>query len=320
MRYLLGRLASGIVVLFAVSVATFAIAEAAPGDFLSRLEFDAQVSRETIEALRERYGLDRGVVERYMAWLGSVLAGDFGYSMAYEMPVSDLVLGRVGNTLLLTVLASLASWSLALAFGTWAACREGGWPDRLLLGLSALLLAVPQLVLGLGCLFLAARSGLFPLGGMSSHEGTPGFVAGLADLAWHLALPVTALVGGAFPVLFAHVRASLLDTLGAPFLRAARGFGVRPARLLFAYALPGAAKTLVTLLGISIAGLLSGTLVVEIVLSWPGVGRLLIDSVTRRDLHVIVALTFLSALFVVVGQLVADLLLYASDPRIREAS
>jgi len=319
LRHLLRRLASGALVLAATSVLLFALAEIAPGDFLSALEVDPRVPRETVEALRERYGLDRGPAERYLAWARSALTGDFGYSFAHGRPVGELLLPRARNTLVLTVLASLSAWALALPLGTWMAARQGGWVDRLGLGASAVLLATPQLLLGLGALLLAATTGAFPAGGMTSLGfAEMGGTARLRDLAWHLALPAAALVLGSLPVLVHHVRSALAEVLDAPYLRVARGHGVRPARLLFRYALPAAANPLISLFGFSVASLLSGALVIEVILSWPGMGTLLLQAILARDLHVVVGATLFSAVFVVAGQLLADLTLLAADPRIRE--
>lgn len=321
MSHLLRRLASGALVLVATSVLLFALAEAAPGDFLSELELDPSIPRETVTALRERYGLDRGVAERYLAWARSALAGDFGYSFAHGRPVGELLLPRARNTLVLTLLASLAAWALALPLGTWMAARQGGWVDRLGLGASAVLLAMPQLLLGLGALLFAAATGAFPAGGMTSLGCEEmGFAARLGDLAWHLALPAAALVLGSLPVLVRHVRSALVEVLDAPFLRVARGHGIRPARLLFRYALPAAANPLISLFGLSVASLLSGALLIEVILSWPGLGTLLLQAILARDLHVVVGATLLSAVFVIAGQLLADLALLAADPRIREAA
>lgn len=321
MSHLLRRLASGALVLAATSVLIFALAEVAPGDFLSGLEVDPRIPRETVEALRERYGLDRGVAERYLAWARSALAGDFGYSIAHGRPVADLLLPRARNTLVLTLLASLAAWALALPLGTWMAAAKGGWIDRLGLGASAVLLATPQLLLGLGALLLAAATGAFPTGGMTSLGFEEmGLAARLGDLAWHLALPASALVLGSLPVLVRHVRSALGEVLDAPFLRVARGHGIRPTRLLFRYALPAAANPLISLFGFSVASLLSGALVIEVILSWPGLGTLLLQAILARDLHVVVGATLFSAVFVVAGQLLADLALLAADPRIREAA
>ncbi len=304
-----------------ISVAIFGLSEIAPGDFLAELELDPQIPEETVAALRDRYGLDRGLGERYFAWVRSTLAGDFGYSFAHGRSVGSLLLPRARNTLLLTVLASALSWAIAVGLGTWMAYRQGGWADRLGLAASAAALAVPQLLLGLGCLVFAAWSGAFPTGGMTSlgFEAL-GIAARLRDLAWHLTLPVAALVAGSVPVLLRHVRAALIESLEAPLLRHARGHGIPPARLLLGYALPAAANPLISLFGFSIATLLSGALLIEVILSWPGIGPLLVEAILARDLHVVVGATLASAVFVVLGQLVADLLLYAADPRIRETS
>ena len=319
MRYVSRRLLSGVVLLLLISVLIFALAEVAPGDFLSRLELDSGLSPEDIESLRQRHGLSGGVARRYFSWISSVVSGEFGYSLTYGISVGDLLLPRARNTLLLTVLASTISWALALALGTWGAWREGGWIDRFTLGANAVLLALPQLLLGLGCLFWAAWSGLFPLGGMTSLDFEDlGPMGRVLDLAWHLALPVTALVLGSLPVLTSHVRAALLEVKQAGFLRAARGHGLSPTRLLLAHALPAAANPLISLFGFSLASLLSGAVLIEVVLDWPGMGRLLIEAIGKRDLHVVLGATLLSAVFVILGQLVADLLLHAADPRIRE--
>ncbi len=236
------------------------------------------------------------------------------------MPVGRLVWPRARNTLVLTVTASAAAWALALAAGTWMAWRAGAWVDRLGLAASAALLATPPLILGLGCLFWAASSGLFPAGGMTSLGSEElGFGGRLRDLLWHLVLPGAALALGSWPVYVRHVRSAVLEVLDAPFLRLARGHGIPPARLVARYVLPAAANPLVSLFGLSVASLVSGSLVIEVIFGWPGMGPLVVEAILRRDLHVIVGTTLLSAVFVVLGQLLADLLLYAADPRIRRA-
>jgi peptide/nickel transport system permease protein len=165
---------------------------------------------------------------------------------------------------------------------------------------------------------LAARTGWFPAGGMTS----PGFdslppLARLADLLWHLALPALALAVLALPPLQRHVRASMAEVLDAPFVRAARALGIPERRLLFRHALPAAANPLLTLFGLSLAGLLSGSLLVEVVMAWPGLGTLLLNAILARDLHLVVAPVLLSTVLLLAGNLAADLLLYAADPRIR---
>jgi len=312
------RLLHAAVLVLAVSAACFVLAELVPGDFLAPARLDPRASAESLEALRARYGLDRPLHQRYLSWLGSVLRGEMGHSLAYGVPVAPLVLGRAGNTLLLSVPATALAWLLALILGAWGARRPGGWGDRLSLGLGATLQAVPELVLALLALLAAARSGIFPLGGMASlSAGELGFWGRLVDVLRHLALPALVLALALVPVLLRHVRAALSEALEQSFVHAARGHGVGELRLLLTYALPAAAPPLLALFGLSAGTLLSGSLVVEVVMSWPGLGPLLLDAVFARDLHVIVGATLLSGLLLVAGNLLADLLLYAVDPRLR---
>ncbi len=318
MRYAARRLAHGALLLVAVSVLTFLLAELAPGDVLAEMRLDPRISDETLDALRSRYGLDEPLPLRYLRWLRSIAAGELGYSFANNVPVGTLLWPRARNTLLLAATAMALAWLAAVPLGVWTARRRGGWGDRLLLGAANLPLAVPELVLGLGCLLLAARTGLFPTGGMASLDAAElGLWGRAADLAWHLALPAAALALGSLPVLLRHVRSALVGVLDAPYLRVARGHGIPRPRLLFRYALPAAAHPMIALFGLSVARLLSGSLVIEVILSWPGIGPLLLEAILARDLHVVVGATLLSCLFLVAGNLLADLLLYAADPRIR---
>ncbi|HEY2945868.1 MAG TPA: ABC transporter permease, partial [Vicinamibacteria bacterium] len=198
------------------------------------------------------------------------------------------------------------------------ATRRRGPADAGLTGLTAVLLALPDLVLVLGLLLLAVRTGWFPAGGMVSlgHEQMP-WGARVKDVAFHLVLPVTALVLGIAPALVRYVRASVADALGAPFVRAARAHGIPERRVLFRHALPAAANPLISLFGLSLAGLLSMSLLVEVVLSWPGLGPLLLEAILARDFHLVLGPVLASTFLLLGGNLLADLLLAAADPRIR---
>jgi peptide/nickel transport system permease protein len=312
-----GRVLHGTLVLWGVSLLTFLLLEIAPGRFLDDLRLDPRVSPQTIEALRVAYGLDRPLHVRYLRWLAAAARGDLGYSYSYNIPASALVWERAGRTLALTATATLLSWLAALALGLWCAAREGGLVDRATNAASALLLALPDVVVALGLLAWAVRSGVLPVGGMTSVGIAPGAWAGLADRGRHVLLPVLALTLIGFPVVFRHVRSALVETLRAPFLRATRAHGVSPARLLLHHALPAAAPPLLSLLGLSVAGLLSASLLVEVVMSWPGLGALLLEAVLARDIHLVLGAVLLAALFLLGGNLLADLLLFAADPRIR---
>jgi peptide/nickel transport system permease protein len=317
-RYLCRRLGQGLLVLFAVSALSFALAETAPGSLVDELRLNPRISPATIEAMRDRYGLDESLPEKYLHWLQSIWRRDLGYSVIYNGPVAPLLWPRVRNTLLLTVTATALAWLVALVIGAWAASRKGKWPDRLTAAGTTILLSVPDLLLGLLLLLVAVRTGYFPTGGMVSvgfDELSP--VGKLGDLGSHFFLPVTGLMLIELPTLARHVRASLIEVLQAPFIQAARATGISERRLLVRHALRAAANPLIALFGLSVAGLLSASLVIEAIMSWPGLGLLLLEAVGARDLHLVVAAVTCSTILLISGNLLADALLYLADPRVR---
>lgn len=321
MRYFLRRMLHAVFLLFGVSLLTFLFSALTPGNYFDEMRLNPQISPETVAALRAQYQLDRPLPVRYAHWLNAVAHGELGFSFAYNSPVAPLLWVRARNTLLLTVTATLLAWIIALPLGIWSAARFGRATDRVLSFATATFLVIPDLVLALGLLILAVRTGWFPTGGLVSvgyEEFSP--LHKLRDLALHMALPVIALVLGPLPMLVRHVRASVAEVLDAPFLRAAVGHGLPQRKLLFGYALRAAANPLISLFGFSVGALLSGSLLVEVVMSWPGLGPLLLESILARDLYVVIGGVLLSMIFLVAGNLFADLLLYWADPRIRTAA
>jgi peptide/nickel transport system permease protein len=316
-RYLIRRLGHALLLLWGVATLLFILLQAAPGEFFTEMKLNPQISAETIAGLRTQYGLDQPLPVRYIRWMGSVAKGEFGYSFAYNIPVATLLWPRIRNTLMLTVPALIISWFLAVPLGALAASRKGKWPDRVFSAGTSTLLALPDLLIALLFLLLALRSGIFPVGGMSSTAQEEGWWKSAVDTIWHMALPVAALVVGSLPILLRHVRASMVEVLNSSYMRAAQGHGLFRNSLLYRYALRAAANPLISLFGLSLAGLLSVSLLVEVVMSWPGLGPLLIEAILSRDLFVVIAAVVFSTIFLVVGNLLADVLLYTFDPRIR---
>ena len=297
---------------------SFLFLELAPGDFFEEMRLNPQISSETVTNLRHHYGLDRPLPVRYWRWLQSVSRGEFGYSFAYGTPVAPLLRVRMRNTLLLTGCATLLAWIIAIPLGIFSASRRGGWFDRSCEFATSALLATPDLLLALAALLLAVRSGWFHAGGMMSADAEDaGTWSQWRDVAWHLALPAAVLVLGSLPVLLRHIRATMLDVLETPFVRAACINGIPPNRVLFRHAFPAALNPLISLFGLSLASLLSASLLVEVVMSWPGLGPLLLEAILSRDVYVVIGAVMLSTIFLVSGTLFADLLLFAADPRIR---
>jgi peptide/nickel transport system permease protein len=317
-RFLLRRAGHAALLLLGVSVLAFLFSTLAPGNYFDEMRLNPQISAERLSALRAEYQMDRPMALRYARWAGALTHGDLGFSFAYNTPVAPLLWTRARNTLLLTGAATLLVWMLALPLGVWSAERLGRPADVALSWTTAVLLIIPDLALALGLLILAVRSGWLPTGGMVS-VGFGGFSAAhkIRDLASHMILPLLVLVVSALPVLLRHVRAAVAEALEAPFLRAAEGHGISRKRLLYRYALPAAAHPLIALFGLSLGTLLSGSLVVEAVMGWPGLGPFLREAILARDLYVVIGGVLLSTLFLVAGNFAADLLLYWADPRIR---
>ena len=323
MRFLSKRLLHSLGLLLVISFLSFLLADLAPGDFFEEIRLNPQISRQTVETVRLERGARGSWLVNYGQWLKSVCRGDWGTSLTYNSSIAPILWSRAKNTLLLTSLATLTAWVLAIPLGIWAATSPGGWMDRLMRGLIWILLATPDLVLALLLLLLAARTGLFPLGGLSSPKIAGGgeFVGQnrieARDIARHLFLPALCLAVGLFPMLLLHIRAAALEALQSPYLMAARANGIAIGRLLLRYVLPIAANPLLTLFGLSIGMLMSSSLLVEAIFSWPGLGQLTLEALLRRDFQLITDATVVAAAFLVFGNFVSDVLLYVTDPRIR---
>jgi peptide/nickel transport system permease protein len=318
MRYFARRLFHATLLLLGVSIFSFALLQLAPGDFFSPMGLNPQISGRTVAGLRLQYGLNEALPIRYEHWLRAILNGDLGPSFAYNSPVAPLLAVRARNTLLLTGTAMLLAWLIAIPLGIASAVQRGKWGDRAGGVVTSALLTVPDLVLFLAILLLAVRTGWFPTGGMVSTTFT-----GLTrwsktkDIAQHLVLPALGLAIATLPALVRHIRSAMIEVLEAPFIRAARAHGISELRVLLRYALPVAANPLISLFGFSVATLLSTSLLIEVILSWPGIGPLLLDAILAKDIYVVIGTVMLSSVLLVAGNLFADLLLIAADPRIR---
>jgi peptide/nickel transport system permease protein len=317
MKRLAGRALQSLLLLAATTFGCFLFADLAPGDFYSEMRLDPRISPEAIDQMRAQAGLDRPLAARYGTWAAGAMRGDFGYSLAYRSPVGPLLWQRARATLLLAAAAMLLAWLVGVPLGIWMAVRRGAWLDGVWRVALALLLSLPELLLAIVFLVIAVRSGMFPAGGMTADDfQSLSIWAQAGDMLRRLAVPVSVLALGALPVIARHVRASVAETLDAPFVAAAVAQGIPNRRLLWRHVLPAALNPLVSLFGLSLGALLSGSLLVEIVMGWPGVGPLFVDAVMARDFPIVLAVVTLSTAFLMAGNLVADGLLYLTDPRI----
>jgi peptide/nickel transport system permease protein len=316
--YLGRRLIRAVLLMAGVSAFCFLFTEMAPGSFFDEMRLNPQISPETISSLRSRYGIDQPLVVRYGRWMKSAAHADFGYSIAYNTEVAPLLWSRAKNTLLLAAAAMLLTWLVSVPLGVWIAARRGRVVDNMVGTASSLLISIPELVIAVALLALVVRWRVLPVGGMRSLD-SEGFSqwGRVQDIAARMVLPTIILALAETAIIVRHIRASVLEVLNAPFVQAARGFGIHRGRMLFRHVLPVAASPAISLFGFSLAGLVSGSLLVEVICGWPGLGPLILDATLSRDFYLVIGGIMLSALFMVGGNLIADIMLLACDPRIR---
>jgi peptide/nickel transport system permease protein len=318
MKYAARRLLHSLFLLAGVSILSFLFADLAPGDFFSEMRLEPGVNAGTVAALRARQGLDRPLPVRYAAWLGSMARGEFGHSLAYNSAVGPLLGQRIPGTLLLTATATLLAWLLAIPLGIWSAAKRGAWSDSILKVILSILFSIPELLLIIIFLVIAVETAWFPAGGMHAPgaESLPSADRFL-DTLRHLAIPVLVLVLGMAPVLERHVRSAVADAMDSPFALAARAQGIPRRRLFFRHLLPAALNPLISLFGFSLGSLLSASLLVEVLVGWPGLGPLFLEAIMARDFALVLGVVMSSTTLLITGNLIADLLLYRADPRIR---
>jgi peptide/nickel transport system permease protein len=317
--YLLRRLLQTIPLLLGISGLTFVLLQLAPGDFLASMAENPQISPAALEAMRHRFGLDQPAWIQYLLYLKNVfLHLDFGESFSRHQPVFTVLRTGLANTLLLATAAAIVTWSLAIPLGVIAAVRQYGWPDRLLSFTAFIWLSVPEVLSGLLLLWLAARTGWFPIGGMRDLDFEYfGPLQKLWDLIRHLALP--ALVVGLIPLAgrMRQMRASLLDQLRLEYITTARAKGLSESAIVGRHALRNALNPLITLFGFTLGSLVSGSFVAETIFSWPGLGSLTLEALNTQDQYLVMGSVLMASAVLISGNLIADLLLAAADPRIR---
>ena len=304
-----------------VATLTFIVVAAAPGSYADTVDHPG-LTADQREALRARYGLDQPVHRQYLTWLRSVVTGDLGTSFVTKEPVGRLLARALPPTLLLGAAALLLDFFLGVIVAVTAARRPRGWFDRISTVVSLGIAGLPSFwIAGLTILVFALVLGWFPASHMHSVGADSLSPLGfLVDLLHHLLLPAACLglVGAAGTA--RYLRATLLDIRGERYILAARARGLSDRRVLWVHTLRPALLPVVTLLGLSLPFLVSGSVVIETVFSWPGVGLALLQAAHARDIPVIMGITLIGAVAVLIGSLVADVLYAVIDPRAREDS
>ena len=318
--YVLKRLLQALLTLLLASALSFFVIQLAPGDYIDTLRQNPKISPERIAELREQFGLDKSWLQQYFLWLWRIITkGDFGTSFVYQRSVASLLWERIPNTLLLAVSSLVITWAIAIPLGIVAAVNNNRRIDSFLQLISYTGQGFPSFITALLLLILAQNtSPLFPVGGMTSiyyNELTP--LGKVLDIGWHMILPTLALGVTGFAGLQRIMRGELLDVLRQDYIQTARAKGLPENRVIYIHALRNAVNPLITLLGFEFAGLLSGAFITENFFNWPGLGKLILDAVMRQDLYLVMASLMMGGVMLILGNLFADLLLKAVDPRIR---
>lgn len=317
-RYILKRLLQMIPLLILISAITFGISKLAPGDFLTARMADPSMTQARIEAERARLGLDKPLPVQYVTWAGRFAVGDMGDSFRYNTKVSSLIGQRLSATLLLGVSALVLTWLVAIPLGIYASVKKYSFFDKVFSTFTFTALGIPEFFLALVLLFFAARTGVLPIGGMTS----PGFEAmgplqKVLDVAAHLIIPTIAVSIGTIAILQRRMRGNLLDVLAEDYIRMARAKGLPENKVIYKHALRNAINPMVTILGYDIASLLSGFALVEIIIGWPGMGNMMLEALQSFDMPLAMAGMMIGAIMLLLGNLLADLMLGAVDPRIK---
>ena len=319
--YVVRRLLQAVPVILAIVALNFLLLHLAPGDAAQVLAGEAgSASPEYMAQLRERFGLDQPIWLSLLVYVKNVLSLDLGFSFRHNMPVLDLILQRLGPTILLMGATLVLSVGAGMALGLLAAARVGGWLDTCISILALISYATPLFWIGLMLIVVfSIKLDWLPTSGMETvaafHEGW----ARVADITHHLVLPAVTL-SLFYMALYARLtRAAVLEQAGMDYVATARAKGLSEARITLTHVLRNAILPVITMAGVQMGALLGGSIVVETVFAWPGLGLLAYQSLFARDLNLLMGIFFLSASLVVVANLAVDLLYTVLDPRIQAA-
>lgn len=320
---MLRRLANAIPTIIGATLLIFFIIQAAPGDFLTQQLLDPNISPEQIANLRSQFGLDKPVVVQYFYWVRELVQGNLGESFAYKQPVLQVILPRALNSLYLVLLSQIIFYFVAIPLGIYGAVRQYSLGDKVTSTLMYILLGFPTFFLALLVIYLIlqvryATHWDIPVIGMTSSNyaqlSAPGKVL---DVLKHIAIPAIVLAISGVASFTRVLRGQMLEYLGSDFIRTARAKGLSDFRVIYKHTLRNAIIPFIAGIGTLLPALISGAGLIEVVFSYPGITPMLLDSLAATDLYVLAGFSLIGILFLIVGNLLSDILLSIVDPRIR---
>lgn len=316
-KYIAKRLLQTIPLIILVSLISFFIIRLSPIDPLAELRLNPSISEETLEKEIKRLNLDKPIGVQYISWAKSFVKGDLGYTSAGEK-VSTKLKERIPNTLLLTSLVIFMTWTVGIPLGIFSAVKKESFIDRFLTFLSSIGMAIPSFFFAILMLIFAVKTGFFPVGGLTSYNfNEMNLVNKILDIAKHLILPTLVLFTISLSGLQRQMRGNMLEVLDSDYIKFARAKGLSESKIIFKHGLRNAVNPMITLLGFEFAGLLSGAALTEYVFQYPGLGRLILEAVMKSDINLVMASLMMGTLMLISGNLIADILLIITDPRLR---
>jgi len=316
--YIFKRILIAIPLLLAISLLTFILMQMTPGNFFDTLKLNPQISTETIERYEHLYHLDKPLLHQYLAWVTNILKLEFGHSFFYNVPVSRIIAGRLFNTVILAIASLILTWSIAIPLGIVAAIHRNRFIDKFISLFSFAGLSMPSFFLAMLLLYCASQWGILPLGGMySANHDDLSFIGKFVDLLKHLAIPTIVISLGSIASLQRIMRGNFLEVLRQQYILTARAKGLPENRVIYIHALRNAINPLITLFGYELSSLLGGAALIEIICSWPGLGSLMLTAVRSKDVYLVMSSMMMGGVLLLIGNLISDILLAWSDPRIR---
>ncbi len=312
-QYIIRRTIQALFTLFLVTIFTFSLIHLAPGG-PTQVMISPGVSPEAFEIQKKNLGLDDPIHIQYLRWIGNLLQGDLGHTFKNNIPVGEILWPTVGNTMVLMIAAWLVTLIIALPWGIYNSTRVYGLSDQTASFISYLGFAMPTFWFGIILQqIFAMKLRWLPLSDMWTY----GKEGQIGDLIMHMIMPVTVLSLGFLAAYVKYSRASMLEVLDQDYIRTARAKGVKERRVVFRHALRNAMIPIVTILGMDLPMLVSGAALTEKVFNWPGMGRLFVDMANAREYSVLMAITIVTSVFVIFGNLLADILYAVVDPRVQ---
>ena len=319
LRLVVRRLLNAVPILVVTLAIAFWLIQLAPGDVYTAYALNPDIRPEDLERFRASFGLDQPWHVQFGRYLWNAAHGDFGYSQTFKAPVFVLVSQRAANTLLLAVVSLLLAWGFSVPAGIIAAARQYRWQDQSIAVLAFFGLSIPNFFLASLLLFLISSTGSWlPIGGMTSIDHAELSALGKTwDLARHLVVPALVISTAITAGLTRIMRANMLEVLGQQYTTTARAKGLAERVVLLKHGLRNAVNPMITILGFNIGEILSGAALVEIVTGWPGLGKLILSALLNQDPYLVSGSLIYGVVLLMIGNLLADILLAITDPRIR---